>query len=209
MPGRTCRGITEVGTWLRALRGLPEWAVYLVGSLPGLWIIALALLGGLGPDPVRDIEQRLGLLGLQFLVAGLCLTPLRWGGVNLIRHRRALGLLAFAYLALHLAVWLMLDMGLRWDRILQDLTRRWYLVIGMAAFVLLIPLALTSNAAAIRRLGPRHWRQLHRLAYIAPLLGAWHFVMVGKVWQAEPLIYLALLAGLVLARVWHGHRRAA
>lgn len=171
-----------------------------------LWIVWLALTGGLGPDPVRELEQQLGLLGLQVLLAGLCLTPLRWAGLNLIRYRRAFGLIAFAYLTLHLAVWLVLDMGLRWDAIAADLTRRWYLVIGMAGFALLVPLAATSNAAALRRLGPALWRRLHRLAYVAPLLGVWHFVMVGKVWQAEPLIYGALLLALLLARVWRARR---
>ena len=138
-------------------RRIPTWAVYLAGVLPFLWIVWLTFTNGLGPDPVKAIELRLGELGLQFLVAGLVITPLRWGGVNLIRFRRAIGLLAFFYVAMHLATWVVLDMGLRWSEMLADLTKRPFVIVGMIGFLVLVPLAATSWNGAIRRLGARRW----------------------------------------------------
>lgn len=190
----------------RALRHIPTWAVYLGGALPFVWIVWLTVSGGLGPDPVKEIELRLGLLGLQFLVAGLCVTPLRWLGLNLLRYRRALGLVAFGYVVLHLAAWAVLDMGLRWEQIAADLVRRWYIVIGLVGFLMLVPLALTSNTLSIRRLGARGWQRLHRLTYAAVIAGAVHYVMVGKVWLAEPLIYLGAILFLLVARLWRSQR---
>lgn len=196
----------------RALRRVPPWAVYLGGILPFGWIVWLTLTNGLGPDPVKGIELRLGTLALQFLVAGLCVTPLRWAGLNLVRYRRAIGLVAFFYVAMHLMAWGVLDMGLRWDQIAADLIKRWYIVIGMLAFVLLLPLALTSNNLSIRRIGAARWQKLHRLTYVAILAGAVHYVMIAKVWVAEPLIYLAAILLLLAARMWRSlakHRTVA
>jgi sulfoxide reductase heme-binding subunit YedZ len=209
MRGRISQGIIEMERVNRALRSVPTWAVYLGGCLPLAWIVWLTLSGGLGPDPVKEIELRLGLLGLQFLVAGLCITPLRWLGLNLVRYRRALGLLAFGYVVLHLTTWAVLDMGLRWDQIAADLVKRWYIVIGLAGFVMLVPLALTSNALSIRRMGARAWQRLHRLTYAAVVAGALHYVMVGKVWLAEPLLYLGAIILLLGARLWRSQRMRA
>ncbi|OYU17974.1 MAG: sulfoxide reductase heme-binding subunit YedZ [Rhodobacteraceae bacterium PARR1] len=190
------------------LRRVPPWAVYVGGVLPFLWIVWLTLNGGLGADPVKEIELRLGLLSLQFLVAGLCVTPLRWLGLNLIRYRRAIGLMAFFYVTMHLLTWGVLDMGLRLDQIAADLVKRWYIIIGLAGFLMLVPLAVTSNNLSIRRLGPKAWQRLHRLTYGAILAGAVHYVMIGKVWLAEPLLYLAAAAALLALRVWKARPRA-
>lgn len=189
------------------LRRLPTWTVYLTGLLPFLWIVWLTLTNGLGADPVKAIELRLGLLGLQFLVAGLVITPLRWVGLNLIRFRRAVGLVAFFYIAMHLSAWVVLDMGLRWTEMANDLVKRWYIIIGMVGFAALIPLALTSNNASVKRLGAAAWRRLHRLTYVAALAGAIHFVVLVKAWPLEPLLYLGGVAVLLLARVWKARAR--
>lgn len=189
------------------LRRLPTWTVYLTGLLPFLWIVWLTLTNGLGADPVKAIELRLGLLGLQFLVAGLVITPLRWVGLNLIRFRRAVGLVAFFYIAMHLSAWVMLDMGLRWTEMANDLVKRWYIIIGMVGFAAMIPLALTSNNASVKRLGAAAWRRLHRLTYVAALAGAIHFVVLVKAWPLEPLLYLGGVAVLLLARVWKARAR--
>lgn len=188
-------------------RRVPVNAIYLAGILPFLWIVWLAFTDGLGPDPVKAIELRLGELGLQLLVAGLLVTPLRWMGLNLIRFRRAIGLLAFFYVTMHLLTWVILDMGLRWDQMAADLVKRWYIIIGMLAFAAMVPLAITSNNASIRRLGAAAWNRLHRLTYVAALGGAVHYLMLVKAWLVEPLLYLAAIVSLLLARVWYNRRR--
>ncbi|HSF63588.1 MAG TPA: ferric reductase-like transmembrane domain-containing protein, partial [Paracoccaceae bacterium] len=115
-----------------ALRAVPTWPVYGLGLVPLALLVGQAFTGGLGIDPVKVLERELGMLGLQFLVAGLCITPLRWAtGVNLIRFRRAVGLLAFLYVALHLSVWVLLDLQLRWAEIWADIVKRPYITAGM------------------------------------------------------------------------------
>jgi len=189
------------------LRRVPAWAVYAGGVLPFLWIVWLTVTNGLGPDPVKAIELRLGLLGLQFLLASLCVTPLRWAGLNLIRYRRALGLLAFFYVSLHLSAWIVLDMGLRWQEMAADIVKRWYVLIGMTGFVAMVPLAITSNTASIRRMGAAAWGRLHRLAYVAALAGATHFVVLVKAWPPEPLLYLGAVLSLLAMRLWKQRQR--
>lgn len=185
----------------RALRHVPPWTIYFVGALPALWMIYQTLTGTIGIDPVRAIEWGLGLWALRLLIATLCITPLRWVGLNLIRFRRQFGLVAFAYVVLHFTAWLTIDMGLRWGQILPDLVKRWYIVVGMAALIMLVPLAVTSNTASIRRLGAKGWNRLHKLAYPATILATVHFMMVGKVYTAEVLIYAGILCALLAVRV--------
>lgn len=190
----------------RVLRRVPTAVVWLGGLLPGAWLVWQLVEGRLGPDPLKPLEHGLGLHGLQFLIAALCITPiLRATGLNLIRFRRALGVTGFAYALAHLLVWLLLDMQLRWDEILRDLTRRPYIMIGMLAFVLLVPLAATSTDSALRRMGAAAWRRLHLLAWPATLAAAIHYMMVVKAWPLQPMVYLALVLGLLgarFARMW-------
>ncbi|SFD83111.1 sulfoxide reductase heme-binding subunit YedZ [Sulfitobacter brevis] len=186
-----------------AARKLPAWAVYIVGLLPVPWMFYLAQTGGYGPDPVKGLEHALGQWALQLLIAGLAITPLRrFAGINLIKFRRALGLLAFAYVSLHLTVWIALDMGLFWAQMLGDVIKRPYITIGMTGFLCLIPLALTSNNRSIRKLGPK-WRSLHKLVYLAVLLGGIHFIWLVKGVQLEPLIYMAVILALLAVRLPH------
>jgi sulfoxide reductase heme-binding subunit YedZ len=182
-------------------RRVPTWVVYGLGAVPLGFLVWGAVFGGLGADPVKAIEQRLGILGLQFLLASLAITPLRRVGLNLIKFRRALGLLAFFYVSLHLATWVVLDMGLRWSEMAADLVKRPYIIVGMIGFAVLVPLAATSTNAAIRRMGPAAWRRLHRLAYVAVLAGVVHFILLTKVWTVEQLIYAALAVGLLTVRL--------
>lgn len=183
-----------------ALRRIPVWLVYLAGMAPAPWLVWLGATGGLGVEPIQALEHRLGELALQVLIAGLAVTPLRrWTGLNLIRFRRAIGLIAFYYVTCHLLVWLLLDvqiLALIW----ADILKRPYITVGMFAFVMLVPLALTSNNWSVRRLGVR-WRLLHRLVYVAAILGALHFVMLAKGFQIEPLIYLGVVLGLLILRL--------
>ena len=181
-------------------RRVPLWAVWLVYGSAVPWLLYLGMTGGLGAEPIKALEHELGEIALQLLIIGLCITPLRrFTGVNLLRFRRAIGLLAFAYVVLHLAVWAVLDLGAL-DRVWADIVKRPYITVGMLAFVLMVPLALTSNNASVRRLGAR-WRRLHRLTYAVALLGALHFVMLRKGWQVEPLLYLAVILLLLALRM--------
>ncbi|MHA6327141.1 protein-methionine-sulfoxide reductase heme-binding subunit MsrQ [Roseivivax sp. CAU 1753] len=203
--------MTLVDRTNRLARWLPIWAVYLTVAAPAPYFFYLGLTGGLGVEPIKALEHEYGEFALKLLIAGLCVTPLRRHlGVNLLRFRRAIGLLAFFYLTLHLMVWLLLDVQIA-GQIWADILKRPYITIGMAGFLLLVPLALSSNNWSVRRLGPR-WRQLHRLVYPAILLGGIHFVMLRKGFQLEPLIYLAIIVVLLAMRLdWRavpGLRRA-
>ena len=192
----------------RAARGLPAWPLYSLGLVPAGWLLWLGLTGGLGAEPVKALERELGKIALQLLVAVLALTPLRrFAGVNLLRFRRALGVLVFIYAALHLLVWLVLDVQIAAE-IGADIVKRPYVTVGFTAFLLLVPLAVTSNDLSVRRLG-RRWRDLHRLIYPAAILAAVHFVWLVKGIQIEPFIYLAailLLLALRGAPAWRRHR---
>lgn len=184
-----------------ALRRVPTWPLYPLGAVPALVWFLLALGNRLGADPVRALEHEYGLLALQLLVAALCVTPLRdLTRINLLRFRRAIGLLAFFYAAIHFLVWLTLDLQLHWGRIGADLVKRPYIVLGFTAFLMLVPLAATSSNAAIRRLGPQGWRRLHWLAYPATALAAIHFIWLVKAWPPEPLLYGLAVALLLLYR---------
>lgn len=182
-------------------RRVPPWVLYALAPLPPLWLLWLGLTGGLGAEPVNALERELGLLALQVLVVSLAVTPLRrLLGVNLIRYRRAIGLVGFFYVALHLVVWAVLDVQ-SLERVWADIVKRPFITVGMVSFLLLVPLALTSSDAMVRRLGAMRWRGLHRLAYPAILLGAVHFVMVQKVWEPESLGWLAAILGLLALRL--------
>lgn len=188
--------------WLNAqARRVPTWVVYLLGLVPLGFLVWGAVFGGLGPDPVKAIERGLGERGLQFLLASLAITPLRRVGLNLLRFRRALGLLSFLYVSLHLVAWVWLDMGLRWSEMAADLTKRPFVILGMVGFVVMIPLAATSWNRAIRAMGAAAWNRLHKLAYVAILAGAVHLALLSKVWTTEVLIYLGLAFGLLALRL--------
>lgn len=183
------------------LRRLPVGAVYLAGLLPLAWIGWLVLTGGIGVDPVKEIEHRLGKDALWFLLGGLAITPARrMLGLNLIRYRRAIGLLAFFYLVLHLLAWIILDMTLLWQQAANDLIKRPYLLLGISAFAMLLPLALTSNNWSVRRLGP-NWRRLHKLVYPAVLMGVTHYLLQMKVVSTEGWLWLAAIIVLLAMRL--------
>ena len=189
-------------------RRLPKWPLYLIAPIPIIWIYWLGIAGQLGPDPAKKIEHELGLWSLWILIAILCVTPLRrWFGINLLKFRRTLGHVAFFYVLAHLLTWLVLDIQFLWGQIWADILKRPYITIGMAAFIFLIPLMLTSNNRALRRMGAASWQRLHQLTYLVVILGGVHFVMVRKGWQLEPIIYLAAILFLVGLRVAWGRLR--
>ncbi|WP_135507364.1 protein-methionine-sulfoxide reductase heme-binding subunit MsrQ [Roseovarius aestuariivivens] len=182
-----------------ALRRVPAWPVYICALLYAGWLFWLGVTGGLGADPVKKLEHAYGEAGLYLLIAGLCVTPLRrFAGLNLMKFRRAIGLACFFFITVHLLTWAVLDVQ-RLDRVWADIVKRPYITVGMAGFVLLLPLAVTSNNWSVRRLGPL-WTKLHKLVYPAAILGGVHYVMLVKGWQVRPLVFLAIVVFLVALR---------
>ena len=191
------------------LRRVPAWPIYIVSVAWFAWLFFQALTGAMGPDPVNELEHELGEIALQLMVVVLAITPARkYLGLNLIKYRRALGLAVFFFVAMHLGVWLFLDVQIV-SQIVQDILKRPYITVGMVSFVLMIPLAITSNNRSIRKLGPQVWNRLHKLTYAAVILGAVHNVMIQKVWEAEALVYLGLIAALLALRIRWVPRAAA
>jgi methionine sulfoxide reductase heme-binding subunit len=176
----------------------------LTGSLVPVGAILLrAWQGSLGADPIAQALNQLGLIALVFLVLALACTPLKllFGWTWPMRIRRMLGLLAFSYALLHVSTYTILDQGLDWPAIWDDVSKRKFIFAGFSTFVLLIPLAATSTNRAVRRLGYIRWKQLHRLAYLAPALAVLHFIWRVKRDVREPMTYAVLLAALLLFRI--------
>ena len=189
--------LSALHNWVRRV---PVWSVYLVLAIPAVYFFYLALTGALSIEPIKALEHKLGEVGLQLLIFGLFITPLRhYLGLNLLRFRRAIGVMTYYYITLHLLVWLILDVQVP-SAILQDIVKRPYITIGMLAFVGMTPLAFTSNSYAVRKLG-QSWRKLHRLVYVIAVLGAVHFIMLVKGLQFEPIIYLGVILTLLALRL--------
>lgn len=198
---------TSLNTVNQALRQWPTWPIYPIGFVPVVWIYWLGATGQLGIEPIEKIEHSLGLWGLWLLMATLAISPVRKHlGLNLMRFRRAVGLVAFYYILVHVLTWAVLDVQSVGD-IGKDILKRPYITIGMGAFLLILPLALSSTDWSIRKIGSARWRRLHRLVYPAILLGTVHFVMLRKGWQLEPLIYLGIAVLLLVVRA-PGRRRS-
>ena len=183
-------------------RRVPTWPLYILYLLPVPWLLYLAQTGGLGREPIKALEHELGEIALQLLILGLTITPLRrFLGINLLKFRRMVGLLAFIYVCLHLAVWVFLDMSLLWAQMWADIWKRPYITVGMAGFLALLPLAATSTDAALRRMGAARWRRLHKLTYAAVILGGVHYLWVAKGFRIEPMLYMAAILGLLGLRL--------
>lgn len=178
------------------------WLLYVVALLPAGWEFYLGATDNLGADPVKTFEQSLGLWAIRFLMATLAVSPLRETfGLNLIRYRRALGLLSFYYALMHFGVYLFLDQELAIRAVLADVAKRPFIMLGMAGLILLVPLAVTSNARSIRSLGKR-WNQLHRLIYVIAICAALHLSLATKILSVEHWLYLLSLSLLVLFRAY-------
>lgn len=154
--------------------------------------------GALGADPVAAIEHELGIWALRLLLVTLAVTPLRQltGQPALLRFRRMLGLYAFFYATLHFVAYLVLDLRGYWALIFEEIAKRPYITVGFAAWLLLVPLAVTSTKAAIRRLG-RNWARLHQLVYVIAVLAVLHFWWIVKTDVREPALYAGVLAVLL------------
>ncbi len=180
---------------------MPPAIIYVAGALWAAWLFWLGATGGLGAEPINALEREYGDVALKLLVAGLAVTPLRrFFGVNLLRFRRAFGVTCFFFVLAHVLVWALLDLQ-SLSAMWADIAKRPYVTVGMAAFLMLIPLALTSNNSALRWMGTGMWRRLHKLSYPAAILGALHYMWIAKGFALEPVIYMATILGLLALRL--------
>lgn len=182
--------------------------VFALCLLPLAWLVWDGLHADLGTNPIEEVTHRTGDWTLRLLLITLTVTPAR-GLLNwnfLLRLRRLLGLFAFFYACLHFLTYVWLDQFFWWDEIVKDIVKRPFITVGFAAFVLLIPLAVTSTNAMMKRLG-RRWQPLHRLVYVSATLGVLHYLWLVKADVQRPLTYGALLVILLAYRAYAGRRR--
>jgi sulfoxide reductase heme-binding subunit YedZ len=185
--------------------------VFIAATLPLVWLVWGVFTGGLGANPIETINRFLGDWALRFLVIGLAITPVRQltGLSGLARFRRMVGLFAFFYASLHLTNYMAIDQFFDWREIWADVVKRTYITVGMAAFISLLPLALTSSNSMIKRLGGARWRKLHRLVYFAVPAACFHFIMMVKADLREPAVYGAIILLLLAYRVRPSAMRTA
>lgn len=173
-------------------------------TIPAVWLVGRGFAGDLGANPIEEITHDTGIWTLRLLLATLAITPLRHltGRGQLMPLRRLVGLFTFFYACLHLSTYIVLDWFFDLEAILDDVVNRPYITAGFTGFVLLVPLAITSTKAMVRRLGGRQWRQLHRLIYLSAAAGATHFLWQAKADLQRPAIYAGWLALLLGLRIW-------
>jgi len=185
------------------LRRLIRPALWLLVLVPAIVLMAQLLLNQLGAEPIESLEHASGEWALRLLATSLAVTPLMrltgWGW--LVAQRRFLGLAAFFWAMGHLSVYIVLDQFFDWPEIVKDVLKHLYITVGMLAFVLMIPLALTSTKSSIRRLGGQRWTQLHRLVYVTAVAGCVHYLWAVKKDIAEPLLYAAVFVVLFVLRL--------
>jgi len=171
---------------------------------PLAWYAWGAQADTLGANPIEAVTRGLGTWALNFLLITLTVTPLRKfsGWAWLGRLRRMLGLFAFFYAVLHLSTYLWFDQFFDWPAIAKDILKRPFITVGMISFALLVPLAATSNAFAIRKLGGRRWQELHRSVYLIGILAVLHYFWMVKADVSKPLIYAVIVGILLGLRVW-------
>jgi sulfoxide reductase heme-binding subunit YedZ len=169
--------------------------VWLACCAPLLWFVFQGFTGGLGANPIEYVLRQLGVWALRFLVVSLTITPAArlLKQPVLLRYRRRIGLFAFAYVCLHLSTYIGVDQLFDWRTIGKDIVKRPYITIGMAAFAMLVPLAVTSLDRLKRRLGPRRWKRLHQLLYLIAPMGVVHYYLLVKADHRPPLVYGAIV----------------
>lgn len=201
---------SQAGKWRRRALKVGVGAVAL---FPAAGTIFRFLTDQLGPNPIAEAMNELGLWTLITLLATLACTPLKilFGWKWPLTVRRMLGLIAFFYVSLHFLTYLVLDQFFDWSSIWRDIAKRKFITVGFAAFLLLIPLAVTSTNKMVKRLGFPRWKRLHRASYVAASLGVLHFIWRVKADLRTPLIYAGVLALLFAIRIyaWARDRRPA
>lgn len=198
------RAEPTVRRWVRS-------ALWALVVLPAPVLIAQLFLGELGANPIEKLEREVGHWALRFLAGSLAVTPLirlsGWGW--LIAQRRFLGLAAFYWAIMHVAIYVV-DRSFDWSEMVDDVLKRLFITLGMLAFILMVPLALTSSKAAIRWLGGTRWNKLHMLVYVSAIAACLHFLWAVKKDLSEPIIYAVVVAALLGFRiVWRPAKRAS
>ncbi|HEX7081991.1 MAG TPA: protein-methionine-sulfoxide reductase heme-binding subunit MsrQ [Gammaproteobacteria bacterium] len=183
-----------------------KWAkpvVFVLGLVPFMWLVSRIIVRDLTANPIEYMTHFTGDWTIRFLLITLSVTPLRmlFKKPALTRFRRMLGLYAFFYSCLHLSIWLLLDLQLDLPAMVEDVIERKYITVGMAAFLAMVPLAITSTAGWVRRLGYRRWQKLHRLVYFSAAGGVIHYYWLVKSDVREPLLYAAILLALLAVRL--------
>ena len=193
----------------RAVRFVIKPLVFIAALAPLGLLAHGAATGGLGANPIEAITHGTGDWTLRFLLVTLALTPLRvlTGWNAFARFRRLLGLFAFFYGCLHLLTYVWLDKFFSWGDIARDIPRRPFITAGVAAFVVLVPLAATSTAGMIRRLGGRAWKRLHRLVYLSAMAGVLHYWWLVKADVSRPRMYAIILAAILAVRLYVAWRQ--
>jgi sulfoxide reductase heme-binding subunit YedZ len=179
-----------------------SWAVWLACAGPLLWFVFQGFTGDLGANPIQYVLRQLGVWALRLVCVTLAMGPLSklLKAPVIIRYRRRVGLWAFAYVCLHLSTYIGVDQLFDWPTIGKDIAKRPYITIGMAAFVMLIPLVVTSFDKIRRRLGPHRWKRLQQAIYLIAPMGAVHYYLLVKADHRPPLVYGAVIAALL---AWH------
>ena len=180
------------------MKRLVKPAVFVASLVPAAWLVQGMITGDLGVNPAETLQLQTGRWALRFLLITLAITPIRrlfhWNVV--IQYRRMLGLFAFFYATLHFASYIVLDQYFAFDAMMADVIKRPFITVGFAAFVLMIPLAVTSTKGWIRRLG-RRWQVLHRLVYVSAICAVVHFIWKVKLVIGDPVLYAGILAVLL------------
>jgi sulfoxide reductase heme-binding subunit YedZ len=198
-------------TGTQLVRRVVKPVVFAACLVPAARLLYRALWGDLGVNPLETLTNETGIWTLRLLVATLAITPLRWltGWNPLITLRRMIGLFAFFYGSVHFFIYFLFDRSLQFDGLWEDVALRPYITVGFTAFVLMIPLAITSTSGWIRRLGGRRWNRLHRLVYASAALGVLHYWWKVKLDVTNPMIYAAIVGGLLGWRVMRAVSRRA
>jgi len=180
------------------------WLVFVLMATPLLQLGVYAFTGGLGANPIQFITRHLGDWALRSLLVALAATPLKiiFGWTWPVRMRRMLGLWAFAYVMLHVTNYVAIDQFFDWQAIGTDIVKRTYITVGLGAFIILATLAATSSKRAIKSMGGKAWKRLHKYVYVAGILGSWHYYAMVKADTLPPLIHISVLCVLLGVRIW-------
>jgi len=193
------------------VRRIIKPVLFLLCLIPLVWLVARGLLHMLGANPIEKVVRNTGEWTLRMLLVTLCVTPLRrfTGWAWLLKLRRMLGLFAFFYACCHLISYIVLDQFFAWDEIWKDIVKRPFITVGMTAFVLLLPLAITSNQYSMKRLGGKRWQALHQLVYVIGCLGILHYFWLVKADLLAPIVHGTILLSLLSYRAWYARNEQA
>jgi sulfoxide reductase heme-binding subunit YedZ len=206
-PGGIRGRLAPVDRWLKRVRVVKP-IVFVASLAPLAYLAWMAAANDLGANPIEKIEDHFGKWALRFLMITLAVTPVRrlFGWNALVRYRRMLGLFAFFYACLHVSSYIGLDMYFDVGDIVDDVVDRLWITIGMATFLMMVALAVTSTKGWIRRLGGARWNRLHQLTYVAAVSGSIHYLLSVKKDIEEPLLFGSIFAAIFFLRWWTSRR---